>query len=801
MRTVRLGLAFALFVALSSRSLAQDWLDLGFETGTVGDAPRDWFVPTQGWKAELTEERAAAGSRAVKLFKPGESTAPFGNVMHSGPAAAFAGRHVTLSAKILVIGEGRGQMWLRVDREGGGMGAFDNMNDRPILAGDWQDATIEADVEADAAALNIGFMSIGGGATLFIDDVEIQVSGDKRRMQEPSPARTLSPRGAANLAAAAKLLSYVRFFHPSDQAVGVASWDHFAVDLMERCEPAADAQDLANRLSRAFAEIAPTVDIWMGTPEQAPPRRAAPSGEDTVAMWRHFGAGSIGSARPQRLYRSAVEKTPLESFPGGLDVAFVAKDLGAGVSCRVPIAVFADDSGTLPRGSTPEAWASEAGLPTLSALNRSTRLAGVAIGWGVFQHFYPYFDVVETDWEAALPAALAKAAEDTDAVAYLLTLREMVAKLHDGHGNVANMALLARSFLPLAVEWAGNDLVVVGKHASVPDSVSIGDAIVSIDGRPIEDCYDDVSKWISAATDGWRRCVSARALIVNLPTEDPAQLVFRKPDGQTVTVDLARVTDVTPNTATLTRPENGAELAPGVVYFDLSGAKTDALTEVMPKLAAAKAIIFDLRGYPGSGGYKLMEHLIDEPATSARWRVPIVRRPDRLDLEWHESGRWQLRPQEPRLKAKIAFLTDGRAISYAESVMGIVEYYKLGEIVGSTTAGTNGNVNPFMLPGGYRVAWTGMQVLKHDGSQHHGVGIAPTVPVTPTTKGISEGRDEVLEKAVEVMKAKIACAYRECYLARLTGESRRSSESPLGRMRIYVHSASKIEELVRVGAQ
>ena len=169
-----------------------------------------------------------------------------------------------------------------------------------------------------------------------------------------------------------------------------------------------------------------------------------------------------------------------------------------------------------------------------------------------------------------------------------------------------------------------------------------------------------------------------------------------------------------------------------------------------------KAIIFDLRGYPGSAGYKLMEHLIDEPATSARWRVPIVRRPDRLDLEWHESGRWQLRPQEPRLKAKIAFLADGRAISYAESVMGIVEYYKLGEIVGSTTAGTNGNVNPFMLPGGYRVAWTGMQVLKHDGSQHHGVGIAPTVPVTPTAKGITEGRDEVLEKAVDVMKAKIA---------------------------------------------
>jgi hypothetical protein len=34
--------------------------------------------------------------------------------------------------------------------------------------------------------------------------------------------------------------------------------------------------------------------------------------------------------------------------------------------------------------------------------------------------------------------------------------------------------------------------------------------------------------------------------------------------------------------------------------------------------------------------------------------------------------------------------------------MGIVENYKLGEILCETTAGTNGNVNPFILPGGMR---------------------------------------------------------------------------------------------------
>jgi hypothetical protein len=42
-----------------------------------------------------------------------------------------------------------------------------------------------------------------------------------------------------------------------------------------------------------------------------------------------------------------------------------------------------------------------------------------------------------------------------------------------------------------------------------------------------------------------------------------------------------------------------------------------------------------------------------------------------------------------------------------------------------------------------------MLALKHDNSQHHGIGILPTVPSSRTLKGVAEGRDEVLEKAIE----------------------------------------------------
>ena len=178
----------------------------------------------------------------------------------------------------------------------------------------------------------------------------------------------------------------------------------------------------------------------------------------------------------------------------------------------------------------------------------------------------------------------------------------------------------------------------------------------------------------------------------------------------------------------------------------------DDWNKALPQLSNARGLVFDMRGYPSKLSPDFLSYLSEKTLTSAQWHIPNVAFPDRRDLQFERGGEWNLPPKTPYLAAKKAFITDGRAISYAESCMGIVEYYKLGEIVGGPTAGTNGNVNPFTVPGGYRLMWTGMKVLKHDGSQHHGVGIRPTIPVSRTRAGVAAGRDELLERAVQAVK-------------------------------------------------
>jgi C-terminal processing protease CtpA/Prc len=79
---------------------------------------------------------------------------------------------------------------------------------------------------------------------------------------------------------------------------------------------------------------------------------------------------------------------------------------------------------------------------------------------------------------------------------------------------------------------------------------------------------------------------------------------------------------------------------------------------------------------------------------------------------------------------------------------------RLAEIVGSPTAGANASFNGFTVPGGFEVRFTGMKVLKQNGSQHHGIGIRPTLPAERTRAGVAAGIDEVLERALSLLRTK-----------------------------------------------
>ena len=742
-RTGLLALAFA--AAAGSASAQPAPANPGFEDG----------VPAlTGWQLRDTTAYAAAldsvdphGGRwsARVAWRAGGAANATGILQQRVDAAPYRGRRVRFRAWVrsdLAPSPAWAGIWMRVDRPNGARGFFDNMEARAIRGRTgWTRYEIAGEVAADAQALYVG-MLISGPGRAWVDDAALEAG---EVLPPPEPARPVTERGLENLVAFSRLLGYVRYFHPGDQAVAT-DWNAFAAAGMRAVEGAPDARRLAAVLDSLFRPLAPALAVRAGDVGRA--EVPAPAGDSLrVVWWRHYGVG-LGSARGTT-YRSDRVYAPAAALPDSAPDPRrpLRVELGGGVSAAFPVALYADAAGTLPRAAAPPSPAPSA--PALSGDDRATRLAAVALGWNVLQHFYPYFDVVPADWPAELPRALRSAAEDAGECAFLGTLRRMVAGLHDGHGSVVHGCEAGMRVAPVLVESVEGRPTVVAADSGAA-GLRLGDVLLRIDGAPADSLVRARGALVSAATPQWRDFVVHEALLAGV--DSLVRLTVEHAGGDTAAVTLRRVPRGPRPAAVERKPEPVAQLRPGIWYVDLDRVTQPQLQAALPDLERASGIVFDLRGYPdGVDPFMFFSHLLREPGTSAQWIIPVATRPDRADVRWDRREGWPLRPAAPYLAAPRVFITDGRAISFAESMMGIVEAYRLGEIVGGPTAGTNGNVNPLQLPGGYAVGWTGMRVLKHDGSRHHGLGIAPTVPAERTRAGVAAGRDELLERALEVV--------------------------------------------------
>ena len=428
--------------------------------------------------------------------------------------------------------------------------------------------------------------------------------------------------------------------------------------------------------------------------------------------------------------------------------AHVDVDLGSGLRARVALALSESEAtGDATRTSQTEtlrATLNNAPDP-VGKLSIDTRLADVVVAWNVFRHFYPYWTEAGVDWDTRLKPLLELAATATTRNAHRNALRRLVADVGDGHGNVIDQAQpSARAVLPVRLGLVENQLVVIASGS--PANLPVGAVISSIDSVPAVKKLADAMTLASGTTQ-WKQ---TRALQEVVACEKGAvvNLVVNSGSGPR-TVGLS--CDATQVPAER-RPEAISELSAGLWYVDLTRANLAAIMPKIETLAKAPGVIFDLRGYPTDAGARILPYLVEAPETDRWMHIAKIVGPFHHVHGWQSVG-WNVGPLSPRIIGKVVFLTDGRAISYAESVMGYIKDRKLGTIIGGPTAGANGNVVRFQVPSDMTVTFTGMRVTGHDGqTPHHLRGILPDISAAPTVAGIRAGRDEVLERAIEIIR-------------------------------------------------
>ncbi|MEM7037029.1 MAG: S41 family peptidase [Bacteroidota bacterium] len=430
-------------------------------------------------------------------------------------------------------------------------------------------------------------------------------------------------------------------------------------------------------------------------------------------------------------------------------------ELGDDLHVQMPLRLWSHEGQTWPIADADAAQSLQSALDALDEIaphDAATRAAVLLITWNVAQHFFPYHDLMHEDWSTALRGALTEGLKEKTAAEFLWVLRRLTSKLEDGHVFVKYDADALESHMP-AFQWRRVERKMVVWHVMEdgPD-LEVGEVIVGVDGIAAEQWYHEKRRYFSAATPGWRAYRMASTGFRG-PAKTRVSLEVLGKNGELRGVDVVRKLPFMEYYALRKHKsrDKEREVAPGIWYVNLDRISMPELNLLMPKLEKAKALICDLRGYP-NGNDDLINHLLPVNDTSTHWmQVPRIVRPNYEVAEMLSIG-WQKQKKKPHLDVPVFLLIDGTAISYAESCAAFYDHYDLATIIGTPTAGSNGNINTIQLPGKYSVSFTGMRVNRHDGGQQHGIGIVPDVEIAPTLEGVRAGRDEILEKAIELAK-------------------------------------------------
>lgn len=388
--------------------------------------------------------------------------------------------------------------------------------------------------------------------------------------------------------------------------------------------------------------------------------------------------------------------------------------------------------------------------------NKEYRLLALFRYWNIINYFNPYNPLLDKPWDAVLIEYIPKMEAAKDALEYHLAVAELVTNIHDTHGFISSPVLskyFGTHVPPVEVKFVEGQTVITRVSDDAlkeAPNIKAGDVILSVDGEETTKRRERIGRYVAVSTpQALLYRVNGRVLAGEQNSKVTIEIKDR--DGKVSEITLTRssfgnLPEKTPVYRVL--PE-------GYGYFDLTRLTGQELDAAFNAVKDTPALILDMRGYPKGIFFMLGMRLASKQVTAARF--------ERAEIHATEAGENNRKRFEQvifpspqgRYAGKVVMLINEEAISQSEHTCLFVEAATDVTFIGTPTNGANGDVTSIRLPGGITTNFTGHDVRHGDGRQLQRVGIQPHIKAEPTIRGIREGRDEVLESAIEFLKKSV----------------------------------------------
>jgi len=399
--------------------------------------------------------------------------------------------------------------------------------------------------------------------------------------------------------------------------------------------------------------------------------------------------------------------------------------------------------------------AKTAGYDSLAYPPASLRLLGLMRYWSTINYFCPNKDLIQKNWDSVLYEYVPKLFYAKDSLEYLHTVARLITEIHDGHGFFGSERLehLREKMPALQLRYIEDKTVVYRVlDDSLKSKISAGDEIIAVNDVPVKTLRDSIAQFISASNNAALQRDVTRWVLAG--KENTSVKISFQHQGNRTELVLKRDKNWREMRGAPNESPVWKKLDNKTGYVDFGRLEVPQIDSMFKDLQNTDAIILDDRSYPRGTVWTLISYLTDKTVTSANGTTMVASTPDpALTTVQYELWQIPVSPQSIRYKGKIIVLVNETTQSQAEySCMVLQAAYKNVTIIGSQTAGADGDVTGILLPGGINTAFSGHGVHYPDGRPTQGIGIVPDIKVSPTVNGIKEGRDEVLERAIEYAK-------------------------------------------------
>ncbi len=658
------------------------------------------------------------------------SKGSFGCVAYKIPAY-YTGDSIRLTGwmKIKDANSGYCGLFLRIDDANGKPIVFDNMARQKIQGTiGWKQYSITLPYPEDAITIVVAGIIIGEG-TAWFDNFDLQLDGKDIQTITPKIPKAsldkefdndskfridkLSKLQIVNLYKLAKVWGFLKYHHPKI-AKGDYNWDYELFRIL----PSININNFNAKLLEWVKSLGPI----QRSSKQKKKKYEIKIASNTQWINDHKLLGKELSTTLQNI--KAGDRKP-NNYYLGYEYSGNAK--------------FKNENAYLNMKSEDDGY----------------RILSLFKYWNMIEYYFPYKNLLDKNWDSILQEYIPKIIQTDDELSYKLGMLKLIGEIDDTHANIWSDKTLKKyfgeNFIPLRIKFIQDKAVVTEILDGFPttSNIKVGSVITKINSLPIEKVVSKLLEYCPASNYSTKLRIAASKLLRTNLTEQRINYT----DGNERFEEKIKTIPYNYKLYWNTQPPAHKVIGNNIGYIYPGSLKKGTVQGIMKSFLKMDGLIIDLRCYPSDFiPYSLGKMLVPKTTPFALMSNPNREHPGQFFLEDEPLKIGKKNPEF--YKGEVIIIVNEETQSQAEFIAMAFRTAPKATVIGSTTAGADGNVSSIILPGNIKTSISGLGVYYPDKRETQQVGIVPDIFITPTINGIRAEKDELLEQAIEIINKK-----------------------------------------------